>query len=309
MSAAGLLVVDKPQGPTSHDIVAQARRLLRTRRVGHAGTLDPMATGVLILLVGEATKLSFLLGGSSKRYRAKVVFGARTDSDDATGQVVDRIELAQGWLRDDTLQRALEFERCRERQLPPALSAIKHGGVPAHRLHRRGDAVPRSAREVHVHSLTVCNRTEQDLDVELWVSKGYYVRSFARDLGEQLAVFAHLGALRRLTSGPFAIDEAIAWPPSEPPRLLPLAQAVQRVLPLVVLSEDAVRRARCGQVIESSQLQMSDASTASASPDAVPLLACLDAKSELVALARWQDEGHLAVVRGFAPVTDCPSER
>src|SRR5690606_27846030 len=173
----GVLVVDKPGGMTSHDVVARARRLFGTRAVGHAGTLDPMATGVLVLLFGEACKLSAYLTGQDKTYSAGVRFGSATDSLDADGRVTEERTLPAGWLARETLDRALAVERARTLQVPPAVSAISEGGRRAYQRVRAGETVELAPRPVRVARLELLEWSDAGVDVELEVSKGYYVRA------------------------------------------------------------------------------------------------------------------------------------
>ncbi len=245
----GVLVVDKPGGPTSHDIVAQARRLFGTRRVGHAGTLDPAASGVLLIMVGEASKLSAFLAGEQKSYRATVAFGRATNTLDAAGEPVEEVSLARGWLDQRRLEEALAAESRRRSQEPPQFSAIKSGGRVAHKLARKGESLELEERDVSVHSLRLLECTDIELTVELAVSKGYYVRAFARDLGRALGVPAHLATLRRLSSGGFTLSEAVCWPPSARPPLIPLLDAARRCLPTAVLTPDGAARARMGKAL------------------------------------------------------------
>ncbi|MBM4362958.1 MAG: tRNA pseudouridine(55) synthase TruB, partial [Deltaproteobacteria bacterium] len=191
MSPSGVLVVDKPTGPTSHDVVAAARRLLRTRAVGHAGTLDPLASGVLLLLVGEATKLTPWLTAGAKEYRATIALGRATDTLDAEGETTAEARLAAGQPDAGAVDDALEVERQRRSQVPPAVSAISVGGVRAHRLARRGLAPELPPRDVEVDELVLERAAGDELVVRVRASKGYYVRSLARDLGETLGIPAH----------------------------------------------------------------------------------------------------------------------
>jgi tRNA pseudouridine55 synthase len=254
----GVWLVDKPPVLTSHDAVARARRLLRTRQIGHAGTLDPMATGLLVLLVGEATKLSPFLSMERKRYRADVCLGVATDSLDADGVILVDAPLPEALLAElargegsGLLARALEAERARQEQVPPVVSAIHVDGERAHARARRGEEVslpPRPVRVFSLELLAVELSPRVVIRVELEVEKGYYVRSFGRDLGAALGVPAHLSALRRLSSGGFDLAEAT---PLEPPaRLLSLEEAARRALPGAALSERGARRARQGQALE-----------------------------------------------------------
>lgn len=249
----GILVVDKPQGPTSHDIVQSARRLLHTRRVGHAGTLDPMATGVLVLLLGEATKLSEVATAADKTYRAQVRFGRATDSHDAEGRTTAEVAAVDlGDIGAAAVSQALASERLRTLQVPPSVSAIKLQGRRAYDLSRSGAPPELEPRPVSVRQIEIVDRDAQTLSLELRVSKGYYVRALARDLGHALGVPAHLSQLRRLVSGTFSIAEACAWPPSLPPEPLVLREVLSRLLPTLRLSDDGVRRARAGQLLSAT---------------------------------------------------------
>jgi tRNA pseudouridine55 synthase len=286
---SGVLVVDKPTGKTSHDIVAEARRHFRTRAVGHAGTLDPMASGVLLLLFGEATKLSGYLTADDKRYRARVSFGRGTDTLDAEGVTTEERSLAPGWLDSSALEAALSVERDRRQQVPPAYSAIKVGGERAHRLSRQGRPPELPARDVVVHELEVEAFDDAEATLVLSVSKGYFVRSLARDLSETLGVPGHLTALRRLASGGFSLEEAVAWPPSTEPRWLTITEAASRCLPVLELTPAAVVRARQGK-------PLSEADFGSPPPSG---LAAWVAEGRLVAIGQAAEAGFFRVVRGF----------
>jgi tRNA pseudouridine55 synthase len=295
-SLHGLLIVDKPSGPTSHDVVAQARRHLGTRRVGHAGTLDPLATGVLVLLLGEATKLSEVATNEDKTYLAEVSFGRATDSHDLQGQTTAEQALPSSWLDAGTLERALDVERRRELQVPPAVSAIKVAGQRSYRLARDGAPPELEARAVELRSLRVLGWSPQRVELELRVSKGYYVRSLARDLGCTLGVPAHLSSLRRVQSGRFCLDEACAWPPPEVPPLIPLGEALARLLPIWRLTAPGVERARQGKTLSAG-----DFSDAPGLLDrgAASIVAWTDAGGKPVALGR-RDGDVFRVQRGFA---------
>ncbi|MDF3072076.1 MAG: uncharacterized protein K0R38_7677, partial [Polyangiaceae bacterium] len=169
---SGVAVVDKPRGLTSHTVVAQARRLFARKDVGHAGTLDPMATGVLLLLVGQATKLSGYLTSDSKRYAAEVMFGRATDTLDAEGRTTEEAPLAADQLSPERVEQALASERARTEQVPPAVSAIKVDGERAYALARKGEAPELAPRAVRVLELTLLERTPNALRVEMHVSKG-----------------------------------------------------------------------------------------------------------------------------------------
>lgn len=254
----GVLVLDKPRGPTSHDIVAQVRRVFGTRRVGHAGTLDPMATGVLVVLLGEGTKLSNVLASDRKSYEATVVFGSSTDTLDADGKVRKTAALVPGWLRPDALAQALDEERARTAQMPPQVSAIQVGGKRAYALARAGQKVELEPRRVQVERLDVLSMGHDRVQLRLDVSKGFYVRSLARDLGERLGVPAHLGALRRVASGTFTLEEALAWPlaatVTKESALVPVDQAAARCLPGLEVTEHGAERLRQGKPVDTEHL-------------------------------------------------------
>lgn len=242
-------MVDKPHGPTSHDVVNKMRRLFGTRRIGHAGTLDPMATGVLVLLLGEATKLSSVLTRDSKEYETVVQFGSTTDTLDAEGKITKRVHLEPGWLDRARLSRALELELHREQQLPPIVSAIKVNGQRSYDRARAGETPELHPREVEVLGIELLDVAETSIRVRLAVSKGYYVRAFARDLGDSLGVPAHLTELRRLKSGAFHLDESQAWPPDPSNPLLSLDRAVRRSMPWLSLHAPGALRASQGKPI------------------------------------------------------------
>ena len=200
----GLLVVDKPAGWTSHDVVGRVRRLAQTRKVGHAGTLDPMATGVLVLGIGRATRLLGHLSLTDKTYDATIRLGVTTVTDDAEGEVVEtRDASGVGDVQEQLAALTGEIE-----QVPSSVSAVKVGGVRSYARVRAGEQVELAARRVTVSELTLLERRGDDLDVRVTCSSGTYVRALARDLGSALGVGAHLTALRRTRVGPFDLAQA-----------------------------------------------------------------------------------------------------
>jgi len=202
-----VLPVDKPVGPTSHDVVAWARRALGTRAIGHAGTLDPAASGVLVLAIDEGTKLVPYLTLDDKEYDATITLGAETDTLDAEGEVIERAEVPP--LTRETVQSIATSFVGPSRQRAPIFSAIKRGGVPLHELARKGEDVEAPERDVEAFSIEVRRVEGVCIDVHLHVGKGYYVRSFARDLSRALGTVGHLTSLRRTRSGNFAIDHCL----------------------------------------------------------------------------------------------------
>jgi tRNA pseudouridine55 synthase len=301
---SGVLVIDKPRGPTSHDVVARIRRALGTREVGHAGTLDPMATGVLVVAIGEATKLVPWLTAQEKSYEATIALGVETDTLDADGRETRRAPLDASLLEalarwpisgvPPRLRAALEVERARTAQTPPAFSAIQKDGERAYARARRGEVVELAAREVRVHRLEVlaCSDEPPWLAVRVDVDKGYYVRSLARDLAQALATLGHLTSLRRLRSGCFTVAEAVALdtPADElAARVEPLADAASRALPVARLSEVGARDARHGRALQPLDLD---------APVDGPC-AWLAADGVLVAVGERDPEGRGRVLRGF----------
>lgn len=211
---AGVLLVDKPQGVTSHDVVARARRALSTRKVGHAGTLDPMATGLLVLGVDGATRLLTYLVGLDKTYEATIRLGASTTTDDADGEIVDRAATdAVSRVDDARIDDGIAALTGVVSQVPSAVSAIKVDGRRAYERVRAGEEVELKAREVTISGFArlATRRADDaiDLDVRVDCSSGTYIRALARDLGSALGVGGHLIALRRTRVGPFDVAEAV----------------------------------------------------------------------------------------------------
>ena len=218
----GVLVVDKPGGPTSHDIVDRVRRALRTRRVGHTGTLDPFATGVLPVCVGRATRLARFLSGGEKEYVATVRLGFATTTDDRTGEPLGAPVPAE--VAPAALAAALDGLVGSFDQVPPAFSAKHVGGRRLYELARRGETVPRAATPVTVHAIRLLAWEADTVEIAVRCSPGTYVRALARDLGERLGTGAHLAALRRTRSGPFDLSQAVSGDD--------LAGAAGRMIPL-----------------------------------------------------------------------------
>ena len=248
-SVDGLLVVDKPAGWTSHDVVARIRRLAGTRRVGHAGTLDPMATGVLVVGVGRGTKLLGHLALADKEYAATMRLGATTTTDDADGEVVDEHDASA--VTDEQLAAAVGALVGDIEQVPSSVSAVKVDGERAYKRARRGEDVQLAARPVHVARFDVVARRGRDVDVTVTCSTGTYVRALARDVGASLGVGAHLTALRRTRVGGFSLARARTLEQlAATLDVVSLADAVAAAFPRVDVSEDDARRLGYGQRIE-----------------------------------------------------------
>jgi len=249
-AADGVLVVDKPSGWTSHDVVGRVRRLAATRKVGHAGTLDPMATGVLVVGIGKATRLLAYLSGADKAYAATIRLGATTVTDDAEGEVI-AVTDASG-VRLDAVEAGVRELTGDILQVPATVSAIKVAGERAYARVRAGEDVQLAARPVTVSSFDVLTARPAeldgtpvlDVDVEVVCSSGTYVRALARDLGAALGVGGHLTALRRTRVGGFGLDvartldELADEPTDRPLTVLPLADAARATFPVRALSDD-----------------------------------------------------------------------
>jgi tRNA pseudouridine55 synthase len=201
----GILIIDKPSGLTSHDVVKRVRRAAKIRQVGHAGTLDPMATGVLVVCLGQATRISEYLLGHDKAYRATIRLGIETNTYDADGEIVATHEVHVD--RAEVEQALAQFVGAIQ-QIPPMYSAIKRDGQKLYDLARQGIEIERAARSVSVHSIELRDYAAPDAAVDVRCSAGTYIRSIAHDLGEALGTGGHLIDLRRTAAGPFSIDQA-----------------------------------------------------------------------------------------------------
>ncbi|HEU5387159.1 MAG TPA: tRNA pseudouridine(55) synthase TruB [Streptosporangiaceae bacterium] len=242
---SGLVIVDKPGGMTSHDVVAKVRRLAGTRKVGHAGTLDPMATGVLVVGVEKATRLLGYLTLTEKEYAATIRLGQSTSTDDAEGELTGGGSAAG--LSEEAIAKAVKTLTGEIRQVPPKVSAIKVGGQRAYKLTRAGAAPELQARPVTVYEFTVTGiRHDQDLldlDATVRCSSGTYIRALARDLGEVLGTGGHLTALRRTRVGGYRAEDARTLDQlAERFEVLPLAQAAAAAFPRRDLTEDEAGR-------------------------------------------------------------------
>ena len=287
-SLDGVLVVDKPAGPTSHDIVDRVRRAFGLRRVGHTGTLDPFATGVLAVCLGKATRLARFLAEGEKLYRATIRLGFATTTDDATGEPIGAalpVHLEAASLRD-----ALARFRGSFHQVPPAYSAKHVGGRRLYELARRGETGPRAGVPVTVHAIELLEAAGDLVEIEVRCAPGTYIRALGRDLGETLGVGGHLTALRRLRSGAFGLEHAVPADElgeSSRPMVIPLSGLLDTMPAVRVSAEgrEAVRPGRgLGRLLVASGFPESP-------PDRVRVL---DESGRLLALA---------VPRGFGLAT------
>jgi len=253
----GLLLIDKPCGMTSHDVVSRVRRICNTRKVGHAGTLDPMATGVLPIAVGQATKaLQFLLI-ADKSYRATLHLGVETETLDAEGAVVDETDVPTD-AAEQLIDILPDFQG-EIQQTPPMFSALKQNGVPLYKLARQGQTVEREARTVQIDRLQILSVTLPSVEIEVDCSKGTYIRTLAADLGRVIGCGAHLSSLRRLRTGPFAVEqctplEVLLDGTVDPTDVLLSVEETLAFYPPAVLSDRAAQRLRFGISPEAGEL-------------------------------------------------------
>ena len=204
---SGVLLVDKAPDFTSHDVVAIARRSLGTKKIGHCGTLDPMATGLLMLVIERGTKIQDLLMSEDKEYEGTMTLGATTSTQDRQGEIQEEKEVPDFSAED--LDAAFGKFTGPFEQIPPMVSAIKKDGVPLYKLARKGKVVKRDPRPVEVHNYEILRSELPEVDFRVECSKGFYVRTYAHDIGAELGCGAHLSALRRTRSGKFTLDRAI----------------------------------------------------------------------------------------------------
>jgi tRNA pseudouridine55 synthase len=281
-SMNGLLIIDKPEGWTSHDVVARVRRTLREKRVGHTGTLDPFATGVLVVMVGRATRLAQFLAGDVKGYEGVVRLGYATTTGDATGERLRNGSVGEdattttaprtracSW-SDDEIEGAVAALRGEIEQVPPMYSAKKVAGEKLYELARRGETIERAARRVHIYEFEALPRANRnlllwnddgtcDLTIRVACSAGTYVRVLAESLGEKLGVGAHLASLRRTRAGAFSLKEALTINELEarmaegaPPDLLVSPDAALSRLPFLHLTAEEARRVAHGAPLKLS---------------------------------------------------------
>lgn len=276
---SGILIVDKPSGLTSHDVVGAVRRVAKTKKVGHAGTLDPTATGVLVLAIGQATRTLEYLTSHDKRYTATVRLGQSTTTYDAEGEMVGLFDRPLPPRED--VEAVLGHFRGEIEQVPPIYSAIKQGGQPLYAKARRGETVEVAARPVIIYELTLTGWDPPDFELEIHCSKGTYIRSLAHDIGQALEVGGHLTALRRTASGSFTIEQAhtldeikaastaevVSW-------LLPVGAGLEG-LPTLVVTADEIVDLQMGRVLPAE--------------GGAGVVRAVDEAGALVAILEWRD--------------------
>lgn len=299
-----MILIDKAQGITSHDAVTAIRRLLRMTSVGHTGTLDPMASGLLVLCMGAATKLSPYLTGQEKEYLGTVTFGAVTDTLDATGEVLERRRV-RGDLKACEVERAMRSLTGEIDQVPPMASAVKVDGVRLHRLARKGLEVSRKARKVRVDAFDLIHFGGETADFRVVCSSGTYVRCLASELGEALGPGGHLSALRRVRVGRFDVENAHSLDNLRAEGaedvlgrcVIPAAQAMD-FLPSVVLDKAGMRTLRNGGVVPAGRVVRWDSGLAGAPQK----LRVLDEAGGLAAIGAATDLREDGGPEGIRPV-------
>ena len=289
----GVLVIDKPVGPTSHDVVARVRRALRQKRIGHTGTLDPLARGVLPLVIGRATRLASLLSSTEKEYVAGIRLGAATETYDAAGRVEGAGTPPDPGIGRDAVESALERFRGAFEQTPPAYSAKKVGGVAAYTLARKQQAPALEAVQVATRSLYVLGLDAGLLTIRVVTTPGFYVRSLAHDLGSALGCGGYLESLERTRAGPFELTDAVRLQEVEHDallaagRIIPLERLLPE-LPVVRLTPHGVTKASHGNA-----LTPADLAALEPGPEPTAPVRLFDPDGRLLGLARQSPDGLL----------------
>ena len=281
-SLSGVLVIDKTKGPTSHDVIASLRRLLQLQRIGHCGTLDPLASGVLVVCLGRYTRLNRWLSGADKEYEAEIYLGAVSDTGDAEGP----IHLQEDCVPpdDQTVTQALRDFTGVIDQVPPAHSAVKVAGVRSYKRARRGDEVVLKSRRVHIHAMELLSYDFPILEVRIHCSSGTYIRTLAADLGRSLGTGAYLAELRRLRAGGLGLDKALTL---DQVASLSRAGQIEKALvhPRLALSELAAVELNEGKLVDFAHGKAIE-HPAGAGPREV--CAVFDDAETLFGLARWE---------------------
>jgi len=282
MTQSGILLIDKSAGPSSAQVVGRVKKLFQAKKVGHLGTLDPFASGLLLLGVNEGTKIADIFLGGTKSYRGVMVLGVETDSQDATGKVVKEGSVP---LLDETRLRRLEAEFTGEmQQVPPMFSALKKDGVRLYRLARQGKEIPRAPRSVRVEALRIEKVSDSELEFEVTCSRGTYVRTLAADMGQALGCGAHLKSLRRTACGHLNIQQSITIDELE-------QRFAQGSIPLVSLRA-ALNNLRMvnweGRLLSRLRLgQQEVLMHIDNRREAERLVGIVDSRGELAAIAEW----------------------
>jgi tRNA pseudouridine55 synthase len=285
LTRSGILLIDKPEGPSSAQVVHRVKNILRAKKVGHLGTLDPFASGLLLIGVNEGTKIADIFLGGVKSHRGVIALGIDTDTQDATGRIIMERPVSA---LDDAELRELEHKFTGElEQVPPMFSALKKDGVRLYRLARQGKEVPRAPRRIRIDALRVAKLSDGELELQTTCSRGTYVRTLAADMGRELGCGAHLKTLRRTACDHLTIDDAIGIEElerrcaSEPAPLLSLRAALAH-LPAVTWQSRVLSRLRLGQQELLAQIARPRSCES--------MMSILGPRGELAALAQWTDE-------------------
>lgn len=238
----GVVIIDKPQGKTSHDVVAMLRKAFKTRRVGHTGTLDPMATGVLPICIGNATRAADMIINAGKRYTAELILGERTDTLDISGTVLEKCDVN---VNEDEIRRVIESFIGEQEQIPPMYSAIKKDGKKLYELARDGIEIEREPRRINISAIKILDISSEKVTIDVSCSKGTYIRSLCDDIGQRLGCGAVMSALRRTESAGFSLNRAYTIEEieacSEPSKLLMPTDSLFSDLPEIHLNEKQER--------------------------------------------------------------------
>lgn len=307
---SGILVIDKPEGPTSHDVVARLRGRFGPAKIGHSGTLDPFATGVLVLAINQATKLSDLLGAGRKTYRASLALGRATDTGDFTGTETEIAPVPElGW---EVAEKALKAMVGPRMQSPPAYSAAKHEGKPLYSYARDGKIVEKPPRPITIYDAVLLDLRPGVVEFEMSCSRGAYIRTLGEDLAKDLGSVGHLISLRRTASSPFGqeealgLEEALDLAPEElARRLTSMSEALERCgLPAATVDGEAAWRLRQGQ-----RLPVETIMPRGQSPDdASGPFRVMEQNGTLIAVLRWLDQAQRRPDRDYEVIRVFPED-
>ncbi|MBI2540472.1 MAG: tRNA pseudouridine(55) synthase TruB [Deltaproteobacteria bacterium] len=296
---SGILLVDKPEGPSSAEVVQRVKRALRAKKVGHLGTLDPFASGLLLLGINDGTKIAELFLTARKTYSGVITLGVETDTQDSTGKILETREVPS--LTEAEIARLQEAFTGTLSQTPPMYSALKKGGVRLYRLARQGKEVSREPRRIQIERLRLSLSGPAEMKIEVACSKGTYIRTLAADMGKYLGCGAHLKSLRRLSCGLLTLDQALPVSAVE-------ARGDQEKIPLISLSRalDFLRGLRLSDpVVARLRMGQQEALSGLPAPEGGEgMMRLLDSQDSLVALARWVDDaagGRWRLFRVFGP--------
>lgn len=291
----GILVINKPEGISSARVVSQVKRKLKAKKVGHTGTLDPFATGVLLCAVNKGTRISKFFLGGDKRYTAKICLGVETDTYDRTGQTVEKADSGaiESISASDIHSAVSDFVGSQE-QIPPAYSALKQDGQPLYKLARQGKMIQKPPRKIQVYEINVLNIEKPYIDIDIACSSGTYIRSIAYDIGKKLGCGAHLAELCRTCSGSFSIDQALNMKMLDQldetqleNKMVPLAACLS-FLPKAIVADENMAKIRHGQTLKTIDVSFENKPKAGLSDLSIRVV---DQKGELLAIVTPSENG------------------